>query len=67
MNYFSVVRGFIKTRFNTFTNNFKTIGHGSITDGVYKLEIQIIEYEPENMYNKGDYVELKGYVKTLSK
>lgn len=62
-----MVRGFIKTRLNTFTNSFKTIGSGSITDGVYKLEVQIMEYEHENFYNKGDYVELKGYVKILSK
>jgi len=38
---------------NEFTNSFKTIGTGSITDGVFKLEIQIIEYE-HNMYKKGD-------------
>jgi len=52
---------------NAFTNSFKTIGTGSITDGVFKLEIQIIEYEHDNTYKKGDYIEIKGYVKISSK
>jgi len=33
--YFLVVRRFIKTRLNAFTNSFKTIGTGSITDDVF--------------------------------
>jgi len=52
---------------NVFTNSFKTIGTGSITDDVFKLEIQLIEYEHGNMYKKGDCVEIKGYLKISSK
>jgi len=52
---------------NAFTNSFKTIGTGSITDGVFKLEIQIIEYEHDNTYKKSDYIEIKRYVKISSK
>lgn len=67
INYFSVINGFIKTNFNTFTNNLKSYGYGSITDGTYKLEVQITNYEHENYYKKGEHVQIKGYVKVASK
>jgi len=67
INYFLVVQGFIKTNFNTFNNNFKSYGYGSITDGTYKLEVQIANYEHENYFVKGEHVEIKGYVKVASK
>lgn len=67
MNYISVVRGFIKTNLNLYSNNNKTYGYGSITDGVYKLEIQIINYENKNDdFLKGGQIEVKGYVKVTS-
>jgi len=44
-----------------FLNSIKTIGSGSII-GVYKLKIQIMEYDL-NFYKKSDYVEFKEYDK----
>ncbi|XP_072766281.1 uncharacterized protein [Anoplolepis gracilipes] len=58
-----VIQGHIKTRFNTLSSSFKTIGTGSITDGNYKLEIQIAHYEANDGFEKGENVETKGYVK----
>lgn len=66
MYYFLVVRGFIKTNFNNFSNNYKTYGYGSITDGIYKLEIQISNYENEIDFVKGEQIEVKGFVKVAS-
>jgi len=59
--------GYIKTNFNTFSNSFKTIGSGSITDKTYKLEIQITNYDNDVFLEKGEFVEVKGYVKMMSK
>lgn len=67
MVFFTVIRGYIKTNFNVFSNSFKTIGNGSITDGHYKLEIQISEYKHDIKFEKGQQVELKGYIKIISK
>ncbi|XP_071642074.1 uncharacterized protein [Temnothorax longispinosus] len=65
LNYCILVRGYIKTSLNIFSNIFKTIGSGSITDGKYKLEIQITDYKPEDNidFEKGQKVEIKGFVK----
>jgi len=66
IRYFSVVQGYVKTNFNKFSNNFKTYGYGSITDGMYKLEIQIIDYEHTNEFINGQQIEIKGYIKISS-
>lgn len=66
INSFSVVHGFIKTNFNTCSNNSNSYGYGSIMDGIYKLEIQITNYEQDNYFKKGEEVEIKGYVKMAS-
>lgn len=64
MYYFTAIRGYIKTNFNILNN---TYGYGSITDGSYKLQIQIMEYDQKSHFEKGEYIELKGYVKITSK
>lgn len=61
-----MIYGFIKTTFNTSSNNFKTYGYGSITDGTYKLEVQIVNYVHENYYKKGEHIQIEGYVKIAS-
>lgn len=38
-----------------------------MTDGTYKLEIQINDGYESNIYNKGEHVEIKGFVKIKSK
>ncbi|XP_071642147.1 uncharacterized protein [Temnothorax longispinosus] len=65
LNYCILVRGYIKTSLNICSNSFKTIGSGSVTDGTYKLEIQITDYKPEDNvdFEKGQEVEIKGFVK----
>ncbi|XP_072760985.1 uncharacterized protein [Anoplolepis gracilipes] len=63
LNSCVLVRGYIKTRFNTLSGSFKTIGTGSITDGNYKLEIQIAHYEANDGFEKRENVKIKGYVK----
>lgn len=60
-------RGYIKTNFNIFSNSFKKIGNGSITDKTYKLEIHITNYDNDVYLEKGQFVEVKGYVKIMSK
>ncbi|XP_071582104.1 uncharacterized protein [Temnothorax nylanderi] len=63
LNSYICIRGFIKTRFNSFSNNFKTYGCGSITNGEYKLEIQIVNYDEfVDNFEKGQEIEVKGYV-----
>jgi len=47
-------------------SNFNTCGYGSITDGSYKLEVQINEYDNNNFFEKGQEIELKGYIKLTS-
>lgn len=61
------MNGFIKTNFNAFSANTKTIGYGSITDGTYKLEIQVSNFDHKNYYKKGEQIQVKGYVKIASK
>jgi len=44
INYFSVINGFIKTNFNTFTNNLKSYGYTDqsqtgLINWRYKLQI----------------------------
>jgi len=42
-----------------FSTNYKTYGYCSLTDGTHKLEIQIINYENEDYFKKGEQVEVK--------
>lgn len=52
--------------FNKFSNNFKTYGCGSITNGDYKLKIQIENYDGYSEFEKGQEIEVKGYVQIAS-
>jgi hypothetical protein len=63
LNSCVLIHGFVKTPFNTSSNNFKTYGYGSVTDGIYKLEVQIVNYDHKNYYKKGQQIQMKGYVK----
>ncbi|XP_029177661.1 uncharacterized protein LOC114945571 [Nylanderia fulva] len=66
LNACIIIRGYIKTNFNKFLNSFKTIGCGSITDKTYKLEIQIVNYDNDVYFDKGQMIEMKGYVKIMN-
>ncbi|XP_029167920.1 uncharacterized protein LOC114943513 [Nylanderia fulva] len=66
LNACIIIRGYIKTNFNKFLNSFKTIGCGSITDKMYKLEIQIVNYDNDVYFDKGQMIEMKGYVKIMN-
>jgi len=63
-----VLEGYIKTNISSIYNNKlnKKIGCGSITDGTYKLEIHIINFDENNYFkkdiHKGDKVEIIGIV-----
>ncbi|XP_071582010.1 uncharacterized protein [Temnothorax nylanderi] len=65
-----ILEGYIKTNFAIIYNNKlnKTIGCGSLTDGEYRLEVHIINFNPD-MYNhlnikKGDKVKIIGTIQT---
>jgi len=49
------------------SNSFKTIGCGSITDKTFKLEIKILNYDNDVYLDKGQIIEIKGYIKIMSK
>lgn len=66
IHIFLVIHGHIKTNFNITSNNMKTFGKGSITDGIYKLEIRINDYDNNISFDKGQQVEIKGYIKIIS-
>ncbi|XP_032675722.1 uncharacterized protein LOC116846247 isoform X2 [Odontomachus brunneus] len=66
MNSYILVRGFIKTNFNCITINSYNFACGSITDGKFKLEIQIKDYDDMNEFEKGLHVDVKEYVKMMS-
>jgi len=63
-----VLEGYIKTNMSSIYNNKlnKKIGWGSITDGTYKLEIHIINFEENNYFkidiHKVDKVEIIGII-----
>jgi len=67
------LEAFIKTNFTETHNNKldKIIGCGSITDGIFKLQVHIINFSEETYYtlniNKGDKIEIKGVLQTTSK
>lgn len=64
--YFSVLEGFVKTNFAAVHNNQlnKMIGCGSITDGEFKLEVHIMNFNEQDYYDtnlvKGDKIEVIG-------
>lgn len=66
LNQYIFVQGFIKTNFNALSNNQKTFGYGSITNGVHKLQIQIMNYEQTTSFEKGEQVQVKGIVKVTN-
>lgn len=61
-----VVDGYIKSNFAEIFNNKlnKIIGIESITDGLYKLEVHILNFSDEKYddlnINKGDTCQIKG-------
>lgn len=61
--YFIVLEGYIKSNFGPiYINNLnKKIGCGSLTDGHFKLEVHIMDFD-ENEYNfiKGDKIKIIG-------
>jgi len=49
------------------SNSFKTLGWGFITDKTYKMEIQILNYDNDVYLDKGQMIEIRGYIKIMSK
>lgn len=66
-NIFLDIQVFIKINFNGAQYNNKSFDIGPITDGTYKLEIQVNENYEENKYEKGQHIEIKSYVKIKGK
>ncbi|XP_029169825.1 uncharacterized protein LOC114939632, partial [Nylanderia fulva] len=64
--YNNVLEGYIKTNLSSIHNNKlnKIIGCGSLTDGVYKLEVHIVNFVEDDYYEmdirKGDKIEIIG-------
>ncbi|XP_071581147.1 uncharacterized protein [Temnothorax nylanderi] len=62
------LEGYIKTNFNNIHNSKlnKVIGCGSLTDGIYKLEIHIVNFDDNDYFemdiHKGDKVEVTGII-----
>ncbi|XP_071652868.1 uncharacterized protein [Temnothorax longispinosus] len=61
-----ILEAYIKTNFGSVVNNKlnKSIGCGSITDGTFKLEVNILNFDDDKFLNlnlnKGDKIELIG-------
>lgn len=70
--YFSVIEGYLKSSFAEIHDNKlnKIIGYGSLTDGNYKLEIHIINFNQDEYLSldifKGDKIEVIGVMQTTS-
>lgn len=68
-----VVDAYIKSNFGEIFNNRlnKVIGCGSLTDGVYKVEVHILNFSNNNydeLYiKKGDAVQIKGVMQLNGK
>jgi len=56
-----------KINFNTFSYNFKMVDNGFITNEIYKLKIQIMNYDNDVFFEKRQFVQMKGYVKIIKK
>ncbi|XP_036149412.1 uncharacterized protein LOC118647836 [Monomorium pharaonis] len=62
------LEGYVKSNFASIHNSKlnKTIGCGSIRDGVYKLEVYIIDFNEDNYHKeliqKGNKIELTGII-----
>jgi len=52
--FFLEVCNYIKINFNTFSIHYKTCDYDSLTNGRYKLEIQIINQENKDHFKKGE-------------
>lgn len=69
----SVIEAYVKTNFAPILNNKlnKIIGCGSLTDGTYKLQVHIINYNNDDYFamdiKKGDKVEILGSMVTNGK
>jgi len=67
------LEAYIKTNFIETHNNKldKIIGCGSITDGIFKVQVHIINFSEEAYYNlninKGDKIEIIGVLQATSK
>jgi homospermidine synthase len=67
------VEGYVKTNvLECFNNKLnKVIGYGSITDGTYKLEIHILEFEDAKYSDidikKGDKIQVQGSIQSNGK
>jgi len=68
-----VLEGYVKSNFASVYNNKlnKNIGCGSLTDGIYKLEIHIINFKEDDFYvediRKGDKIEVVGKISNTGK
>jgi len=62
------LKAYIKSNFSELFNNKlnKIIGYGSLTDGTYKLEVHIINFNHEDYFDldikKGDKIEIIGTI-----
>lgn len=71
--FFAVLEAYIKTNFGSIFNAKlnKNIGCGSISDGIYKLEVHIINFNEKEYANlnlkKGDKIELIGTMQNSGK
>ncbi|KAM0735786.1 hypothetical protein ACS0PU_009747 [Formica fusca] len=64
-----ILKGYVKTNFLTTNNKLnKIIGYGSITDGIYKLEVHIMDFTDDDYFvydiKKGDHIEVTGIMQT---
>jgi len=67
---FIALEGYIKSNFGPIykTNLNKKIGCGSITDGYFKLEVHIINFEKDDYeFMKGDKIKVIGEMQYTSK
>jgi len=66
--FYIVLERYVKSNFASIYNNKlnKNIGCGSLTDGIYKLEIHIINFNEDDFYvediRKGDKIEVVGKI-----
>jgi len=71
--FYIVLEGYVKSNFASIYNNKlnKNIGCGSLTDGIYKLEIHIINFKEDDLFiediKKGDKIEVVGKISNTGK
>jgi len=67
------LEGYVKSNFASIHNNKlnKVIGCGSLTDGIYKLEVHIVNFNDDDYLaqniRKGDKIEVTGIIRNPGK